>query len=106
MVTVDGIARAPSDPDEDRGADFAYGRWQAPYVNAEVENLKQSLHVQLWVYPVVLGEGNLMFDSGRCLPRLVDSAVFSERQAQTRLRDRRRAQVRETSATPRKRRGA
>ena len=23
----------------DRGADFAYGRWQAPYVNAEVENI-------------------------------------------------------------------
>ena len=39
FVTVDGVAQAPSGPDEDRGGDFAYGGWQAPYVNAEAENL-------------------------------------------------------------------
>ena len=39
MVTVDGVAQAPSGPDEDRSGDVAYGGWQAPYGNAEAENL-------------------------------------------------------------------
>ena len=39
MVTVDGVAQAPSGPDEDRDGDFAYRGWQAPYVNAEADNL-------------------------------------------------------------------
>jgi dihydrofolate reductase len=39
MVTVDGIAQAPSGPNEDGGADPAYGGWQAPYANAEADNL-------------------------------------------------------------------
>ena len=38
MVTVDGVAQAPSGPDEDPSGDFAYGGWQAPYVNAEAEH--------------------------------------------------------------------
>jgi hypothetical protein len=39
MVTVDGVAQAPSGPDDDRSGDFAHGGWQAPYANAEVEHL-------------------------------------------------------------------
>jgi hypothetical protein len=39
MVTVDGVAEAPSGPDEGRDGDFAYGGWQAPNVNGEIENL-------------------------------------------------------------------
>jgi dihydrofolate reductase len=39
MVTVDGVAQAPSGPDEYRDGDFAYGGWQASNVNAEVDNL-------------------------------------------------------------------
>jgi dihydrofolate reductase len=39
MVTVGGVAQAPSGPDQDRSGDFAYGGWQAPDVNAEVDNL-------------------------------------------------------------------
>ncbi len=35
FVTVDGVAQAPGGPDEDRGGDFAYGGWQAPYANAD-----------------------------------------------------------------------
>src|SRR5215471_6784545 len=35
FVTLDGVAQAPGGPDEDRGGDFAYGGWQAPYVNLE-----------------------------------------------------------------------
>jgi hypothetical protein len=34
FVTVDGVAQAPSGADGDRSRDFAYGGWQAPYVNA------------------------------------------------------------------------
>ena len=38
MVTIDGVAQAPSGADEDRRAGSAYGGWQAPYVNAEAGN--------------------------------------------------------------------
>jgi dihydrofolate reductase len=173
MVTLDGVAQAPSGPDEDRTGDFAYGGWQAPYGNAEAEDLMfaqastmdalllgrrtyeifagywptapkefdftglmnrvpkyvasrtltaplawdgasllegdladavtalkdrhEEVHVigsldlvqsllrlglvdrlQLWVYPVVLGKGKRLFDSGTvpAALRLVDSAVF------------------------------
>jgi hypothetical protein len=39
FVTADGVAQAPSGPDEDRSGDFAYGDCQAPYGDAAVENL-------------------------------------------------------------------
>lgn len=39
MVTVDGVAQAPSGPDEDGSGDFAYGGWQVPYGNAESGHL-------------------------------------------------------------------
>jgi dihydrofolate reductase len=174
FVTVDGVAQAPGAPDEDRSGDFAYGGWQAPYVNDEgggnlifaqastmdalllgrrtyelfagywptapkefeftglmnripkyvasrtlsaplgwngasllegdlagavtaLKDRHEEVHVigsldlvqsllrlglvdrlQLWVYPVVLGKGKRLFDSGTvpAALRLVDSAVF------------------------------
>lgn len=33
FVTLDGIAQAPGAPDEDRDAGFAFGGWQAPFID-------------------------------------------------------------------------
>jgi dihydrofolate reductase len=37
-VTVDGIAQAPGEPDEDRRGGFRHGGWGKPYVDAVVAN--------------------------------------------------------------------
>lgn len=35
FVTLDGVAQAPGQPDEDRAGGFAHGGWQAPLVDHE-----------------------------------------------------------------------
>src|SRR5436853_3060431 len=35
FVTLDGVAQAPGEPDEDRDSGFAHGGWQAPLVDQE-----------------------------------------------------------------------
>jgi dihydrofolate reductase len=35
FATLDGVAQAPGEPDEDRDGDFAYGGWQAPLLDAD-----------------------------------------------------------------------
>ena len=35
FVTLDGVAQAPGDPDEDRDGGFAHGGWQAPVADQE-----------------------------------------------------------------------
>jgi len=35
FVTLDGIAQAPGEPDEDRAGGFAHGGWQAPLLDQE-----------------------------------------------------------------------
>src|ERR1019366_9095579 len=35
FVTLDGVARAPGSPDEDRDGGFAHGGWQAPLADQE-----------------------------------------------------------------------
>ncbi|NES27151.1 dihydrofolate reductase [Micromonospora terminaliae] len=35
FVTLDGVAQAPGEPDEDRAGGFAHGGWQAPLVDQE-----------------------------------------------------------------------
>ncbi len=35
FMTLDGVAQAPGGPDEDREQDFAYGGWQAPFIDSE-----------------------------------------------------------------------
>ena len=62
MVTVDGVA--PSGPDEDRDGDFAYGGWQAPYGNAEVENLMFAQANTMDA--LLLGRGTYETFAGRC----------------------------------------
>jgi dihydrofolate reductase len=38
FVTLDGVAQAPGEPDEDRDGGFAYGGWQAPLLDQESGN--------------------------------------------------------------------
>ena len=35
FMTLDGVAQAPGEPEEDRAGDFSHGGWQAPLVDAE-----------------------------------------------------------------------
>jgi dihydrofolate reductase len=35
FMTLDGVAQAPGEPDEDRDGDFLYGGWQAPLLDQE-----------------------------------------------------------------------
>ena len=35
FVTLDGVAQAPGEPDEDRDGGFAHGGWQAPLLDEE-----------------------------------------------------------------------
>lgn len=35
FVTLDGVAQAPGEPDEDREGGFTHGGWQAPFVDQE-----------------------------------------------------------------------
>lgn len=35
MMTLDGVAQAPTGPDEDRDAAFAYGGWNLPHMSPE-----------------------------------------------------------------------
>ena len=35
FVTLDGVAQAPGEPDEDRDGDFTHGGWQAPLLDQE-----------------------------------------------------------------------
>ena len=35
FVTLDGVAQAPGEPDEDRDGDFAHGGWQAPLLDQQ-----------------------------------------------------------------------
>jgi dihydrofolate reductase len=35
FVTLDGVAQAPGEPDEDRDAGFSHGGWQAPLLDEE-----------------------------------------------------------------------
>ena len=35
FVTLDGVAQAPGEPDEDRDSGFAHGGWQAPLLDQE-----------------------------------------------------------------------
>jgi dihydrofolate reductase len=35
FVTLDGVAQAPGEPDEDRDGGFVYGGWQAPLLDEE-----------------------------------------------------------------------
>jgi hypothetical protein len=36
FVSLDGVAQAPGQPDEDRSGDFAHGGWHMPYMEDEV----------------------------------------------------------------------
>jgi dihydrofolate reductase len=36
FVTLDGIMQAPGGPEEDKSSDFAFGGWQAPYVDGHM----------------------------------------------------------------------
>jgi dihydrofolate reductase len=38
FLTLDGVAQAPGEPDEDRDGGFAHGGWQAPLMDEESEN--------------------------------------------------------------------
>src|SRR5215468_5648262 len=35
FVTLDGVAQAPGEPDEDRDSGFVHGGWQAPLVDGQ-----------------------------------------------------------------------
>jgi hypothetical protein len=35
FTSLDGVLQGPGAPDEDREAGFAYGGWQAPYLDEE-----------------------------------------------------------------------
>jgi hypothetical protein len=35
FVTLDGVAQAPGEPDEDRDGGFGHGGWQAPLLDRE-----------------------------------------------------------------------
>ena len=39
FVTLDGVAQGPGGPGEDLDGDFTHGGWQAPYDDAEAENV-------------------------------------------------------------------
>ena len=51
FVTLDGVAQAPGGPDEDRESGFAYGGWQAPFLD--------------------LGAGDIMFDRASSMDALL-----------------------------------
>ncbi len=36
FATLDGVAQAPGDPEEDPADDFAFGGWQAPLMDEMV----------------------------------------------------------------------
>ena len=39
FATLDGVAQAPGEPDEDRAGGFTHGGWQAPWVDEESGNV-------------------------------------------------------------------
>ncbi len=46
FVTVDGVMQANGDPDDGRAEGYDYGGWQAPYTDAEVQDLIARYTVQ------------------------------------------------------------
>ena len=45
FVTLDGVAQAPGEPDEDGDGGFAHGGWQAPLMDESVTYPNGTLHL-------------------------------------------------------------
>ena len=62
MVTLDGVAQAPSAPDEDRDSGFVHGGWQAPLFDEQGGDamFEQAQRMDA----LLLGSGKRVFGDG------------------------------------------